>query len=96
MSTKAGQSDVQKVTVTLPQPLLQRLNEYVPLRQRSHFIVAAIEERLAIEEQLEAIEESAGAWLDEHHPEMKTEEDIDSWLHQLRHAWPLAVSNGHE
>ena len=41
----------RKVTVTLPEELLERLNEAVPARKRSLFITAAIEEQLALTEQ---------------------------------------------
>ena len=48
------------MTVVLPKPLWQRLFERVPPRQRSIFIAEALEEKLALEEQAAAIEESAG------------------------------------
>jgi Arc/MetJ-type ribon-helix-helix transcriptional regulator len=80
-------SDTQKTTVSLPKPLLERLKERVPARQRSSFIAEALEERLALEDQLEAIEESAACWKDEDHPELKTDEDIDGWLAELRGSW---------
>lgn len=85
-------SDTQKTTVSLPKPLLERLKERVPARQRSSFIAAALEERLTLEDQLEAIEESAGSWSGEDHPELMSNEDIDSWLAELRGSWntPLA------
>lgn len=41
------------------------------------------ERRLALAEQLAALDETAGAWSDERHPEMLTEEDIDRWLADL-------------
>jgi hypothetical protein len=47
--------------------MLARLDERVPARGRSRFILEAIEERLAIEEQLVALDEAAGAWSDENH-----------------------------
>jgi hypothetical protein len=103
MSAKNVQLDGQKVTVSFPQSLLQRLNECVPSYQQSRFIAAAIdkqlvviEKRLSIEEQLRAIEEGAGAWSDEHHPEMKTGEDIDNWLNNFRYSSPITVDNGGE
>ena len=46
------QTDSQKITVTLPKALLTRLREHVPARQRSRFILEALEERLALEEQI--------------------------------------------
>lgn len=79
--------DSQKVTVTLPKELLIRLNETIPSRQRSLFISQAIEEQLALIEQVSAIEESAGAWSLENHPDMRDGEDIDKWLKELRQSW---------
>ena len=81
------QTDSQKITVTLPKALLIRLREHVPARQRSRFILEALEERLALEEQIVALEETAGAWSEQNHPEMRTDEDIDRWLGELRRSW---------
>lgn len=61
--------------------------KHVPARQRSRFILEAIEERLALEEQITALAETAGAWSDQNHPEMRTDEDIDHWLDNLRQLW---------
>lgn len=87
MSTKVASPEMRKVTVTLPEDLLNRLDMAVPRRERSAFIARAVEEQLAIEGQIAAIEESAGCWSDEAHPDMKTEEDIDRWLAELRRPW---------
>lgn len=80
-------TNLQKITVMLPEALLSRLREHVPARQRSRFILEAIEERLALEEQITALAETAGAWSDQNHPEMRTDEDIDHWLDNLRQSW---------
>ena len=80
-------TDLQKITVTLPQALLVRLRAHVPPRQRSRFILEAIEERLELEEQIAALDETAGAWSEQNHPEMRTDEDIDRWLGDLRRSW---------
>jgi len=90
MSTNSSASQAQKITVTLPRDLIERLDDRVPSRQRSRFIANAIESQLAIEEQMAAVEETAGAWTEEKHPELKTEEDIDAWLQNLRQSWPVA------
>jgi Arc/MetJ-type ribon-helix-helix transcriptional regulator len=81
------QQDSQKITVTLPKTLLARLREHVPARQRSRFISEALEERLALEEQIAVLEETAGAWSEQNHPEMRTDEDVDRWLGDLRRSW---------
>ncbi|MFZ1509220.1 MAG: hypothetical protein WAV74_20800 [Anaerolineae bacterium] len=80
-------TNLQKITVMLPEALLSRLREHVPARQRSRFILEAIEERLALEEQITALAETAGAWSDQNHPEMRTDEDVDHWLDNLRQSW---------
>ena len=90
MSTDPSTAQAQKITVTLPRELIERLDEQIPSRQRSRFIAEAIESQLAIAEQMAALEETAGGWTEEKHPELKTEEDIDAWLQHLRQSWPLA------
>jgi FPC/CPF motif-containing protein YcgG len=87
MAIKTSMSETQKVTVVFPKPLLERLRECVPPRQRSAFIVEAVEEKLALQEQFAAIEEAAGCWSDEDHPELRTDEDIDRWLAEIRESW---------
>ncbi len=84
-------SPQKKITVTIPQELLLRLDKFVPQRQRSQFIALAIQTQLAIAEQANAIEESAGIWRDEDYPEMKTDEDIDAWLKELRQGWSTTM-----
>jgi metal-responsive CopG/Arc/MetJ family transcriptional regulator len=80
-------TEQQKVTVTLPRPLLERLNETVPSRRRSLFITRAIEEHLDLIEQASALEESQGAWSTEHHPDMKDDKTIEIWLKNARQSW---------
>ena len=96
MATNSLHVNAQKITVTLPRALLTRLDEHVPPRQRGRFIAEALEERLALEEQLAALDETAGAWSAENHPDMLTDEDIDHWLDNLRRSWtpPGGPDNG--
>ncbi|MEJ5197789.1 MAG: hypothetical protein WHX53_02590 [Anaerolineae bacterium] len=72
------------------------MNEHIPARRRSRFIAEAIEEQLALAEQVDVLDEAAGAWSDANHPEMATEEDIDRWLAELRSSWrqPEAPDRG--
>jgi hypothetical protein len=51
------------------------------------YIVSVIEERLALEEQTAVLAETAGAWSEQDHPKMRSEEDIDRWLQNLRRSW---------
>ena len=80
-------SEQRKVTVTLPEGLLERLNRTVPNRQRSLFISKAIEEHLDLMEQVTVLEETAGAWSLENHPAMQDDEGIDAWLEESRQGW---------
>ncbi len=77
----------KKVTVTLPETLLERLNSVVPSRKRSLFITEAIAEHLDLIEQSLALEEAAGVWTDARHPDLKTVQDIDAWVKDLREGW---------
>jgi hypothetical protein len=87
MSSSAASGGSRKITITLPQGLLRRLDEAVPPRQRSRFIAEAVAEHLELVEQLEALSESAGAWTDGQYPDMKTGADIDRWIGILRRSW---------
>ena len=84
MATKTDRSSARKVTVTLPAPLLTRLDETVPARRRSAFIARAVEERLAVLEQAVALEEPAGAARDAADPDTAADDDVDRWLAALR------------
>lgn len=87
MANYSNIPETTKITVALPTSLLTRLSDRVPSRQRSRFIALAVEERLDIEEQLAALEETAGVWPDERYPKLSTEENIDRWLGDLRRSW---------
>lgn len=77
----------QKVTVTLPKGLLERLNESVPSRKRSLFISEAIQEHLDLIEQISALDETVGSWSLENHPTLHNAEGIDKWLKESRQSW---------
>jgi hypothetical protein len=79
--------DTEKVTVILPKSLLERLEQTVPKDERDRFVTEAILEHLLLLEQGKVLEETAGLWQAEHHPEMKSEKDIDNWLRELRQGW---------
>ena len=87
MTITISHPDTQKITVTIPVTLLNRLEERIPKRPRSEFIIEAIEEYLALAEQAAAIEEAAGAWSDENHLDLRTDADIERWLASLRTNW---------
>ena len=79
----------QKITVTVPSDLLALMDQHVLPRQRSSFIAEAIKEHLDRIIDLEVFEETAGAWTEENHPDLRTPEDIDRWLTELRSTWTV-------
>lgn len=95
MAIKKARGETQKVTIVLPTIVLQRMDELIPSRQRSRFIAQALSERLALAEQMLALEESAGAWSDADHPELADDEAIDRWLTDLRTSWVLPPAADH-
>ena len=84
MVTALNRQVTQKITVTVPTDVVERLDELIAPRQRSQFIVAAIERQIALSVQVVVLEETAGAWKDENHPGLQTPADIDRWLDDLR------------
>ena len=90
MATKNTQSDFHKITITLPAGVWTRLNALIPARQRSRFIAQVLEEQLVMTEQQAALEETAGAWRDEDHPDMESGAAIDQWLDTLRQSWTMS------
>lgn len=90
MAMKNTPPDFHKVTITLPAAVWTRLNELIPARQRSRFIAQVLEEQLVMAEQQLALQETAGAWLDEDHPDMQGGAAIDQWLDTLRQSWTVS------
>ncbi|MBM3213856.1 hypothetical protein FJZ36_02950 [Candidatus Poribacteria bacterium] len=75
-----------RTTVVLPVETLERLKRLVSPRKRSAFIADAVQERLAVLDFHEALDECAGAWTDENHPDLNTAEDMERYLRELRDA----------
>ncbi len=80
---------MERITISFPKALLDDLRKYVPPRKRSAVIVEATEREVRRLKVLKALEESAGAWKDEDHPDLATEEDIDRYIHDLRSSWKV-------
>jgi Mg/Co/Ni transporter MgtE len=91
MTTKVARPTHRKVTVSLPIDLIDRLHELIPARQRSRFIADAIEERVAVTEQLAVLEETAGAWSDKNHPDLNSPEAVEQWVRDLRKSWDRPI-----
>jgi hypothetical protein len=74
------------LNIYLPKPLVDELRAHIPARERTQFITEVLERALYRVRLREAIRASAGAWKDEDHPELATEEDIDRWIEKQRKA----------
>jgi len=74
----------EKLSITVPRKVAELLREYVPPGKISSFVAEIIESQLMWEKQKRAIEKYAGAWKDEDHPDLKTPEDTQRWLRELR------------
>jgi len=77
----------RRINVTFPVALLEQLDEFLPSRERNRFIVEATARELHRERLRRALQESAGAWSDEDHPDLMTIEDVDRYVRRLRETW---------
>lgn len=93
MAIQVSDTSKQKITVTIPATLLNRLDERISKRQRSEFIVQAIEARLALDEQVAVLDETAGTWTDENHPELLDGEAVEQWVSNMRNHWHTPIES---
>lgn len=84
MATEQRQSKSERINVRFPRSLLEELRRSVPARQRSTVIVAGTAIMLAELKQKQALRAGAGAWTDENHPDLHTQEDINRYLGEIR------------
>lgn len=78
------EGETERVNVRFPRELMRELRRYVPPRKRSQVIIAGTAKMLAEIKLKEALKAGAGAWSDESHPDLKTQEDINRYLENLR------------
>ena len=73
-----------RTTFVLPIETAKKLKEFVPDRKRSEFVAKAIEQYLMSVAYERAIESSFGKWKDEDYPHLRTKEDIENFICELR------------
>ena len=71
-----------KTQIVFPADLLERLDQIVKKRQRSRFVVEAVEEKLKGLRLQQALEQVAGLWKD--HEAFKTDSGVRGYLKSLR------------
>lgn len=79
-----------KTHIILSSDLVEELDKIVERRKRSQFIMEAVKEKLERMKLEIALERAAGAWQDNNHPDLKTQEDINRYLRGVRtQGWNL-------
>ena len=74
----------EKLSITVPKELAEKLREMVPSGKISAFVADAVEDKLQMEKQRIGLEVGRGAWKDEDHPDLKTPEDTQRFIRSLR------------
>lgn len=96
MITTDTTNPLGEITIILPLALVSKLNEVVPVQQHNQFVQRAIEELLAIEEQSQALAETAGAWAGEAYADLDSPEAVEQWLGALRNRQHPESDKAHE
>jgi hypothetical protein len=76
--------ETTEIRVSLPTKLLEELQRYVPNWQETQFLIGLLERELRRAQLKRAWEQSAGAWKSEDHPDLKTAEDVETYVRRLR------------
>ncbi|MCD6318301.1 hypothetical protein J7M02_04470 [Candidatus Aerophobetes bacterium] len=72
----------KRTHVVVPEELVKEIDRISGKRKRSQFITQAVRKEIRRLKFLQAVKETAGAWKDEDHPELKG--GIDKWVRGLR------------
>ena len=73
-----------KTQIVFPEDLLQELDRVVKERQRSEFVVEAVQEKLQRLRLEKSLTQAGGLWKDR--PDMKTDAQVRNYLKRLRGA----------
>lgn len=73
-----------KTQVVFPENVLSDLDRVIRKRERSDFIVQAVQEKLQRLKLQESFQKAAGIWMD--HPEMQTDSQVEKYVKRLRGA----------
>jgi len=82
---------VERLNIRVPRELANDLKRLVPARKRTQLIVDATAEAVARLKQQEALREGK-IWSDESHPDLKSQEDINRYLREMRASWERRLS----
>jgi len=79
---KAG--GTKKVSVTLPDDLVEQVRVHVKAGEFSSFCAVALRNHLAHYRQRDGLAHSFGIWTDENHPDLSSHKDASSYVRKLR------------
>jgi hypothetical protein len=72
----------RRTHIVIPEPLVTEIDRLVGKRGRSEFLTQAAEKEVRRLQQIRALENIAGAWKDNDHPELKA--GAARWVKELR------------
>jgi hypothetical protein len=80
-----------RTTFVLPAETAKKLKEFIPDRKRSEFVAKAIEQYLMGVTYQQALELSFGKWKDDDYPHLRTQEDMERFICEMRsdESWRL-------
>jgi hypothetical protein len=71
-----------RTLIPIPARIAAEIDKIAGHRQRTAFVVELLEREIRRREQLQAVEEAAGCWKDELHPELAG--GSEAWIRQMR------------
>lgn len=74
----------ERANFSLPEDVVEAIDEIVGKQQRSRFILEAVEQKLLNARQLKALRDGAGVLADKDYPHWSTPEKTSEWVRELR------------
>ena len=82
---------VVRTTFVLPSEIAENLKRFIPNRKRSEFVAEAIDQHLYRMVYRQGLELSFGKWKDEDYQHLRTQDDVDRYIREMRsdEAWRI-------
>lgn len=74
-----------KVSLTLPEELLKQIKDMT--NNVSAFVAEGMRQYIAKERVRRALEQSAGVWSQENHPDLTTVKRVEEYVREIRSEW---------
>jgi Arc/MetJ-type ribon-helix-helix transcriptional regulator len=86
----------RKVSITLPDDLIEQVHVYVKSGEFSSFCAIALRNHLAHYRQRNALANSFGIWKDENHPDLSSSKEVSGYVRNLRKTGTDRLSRLHK